>query len=334
MHKSRIRGNNLTKTDKIKVVFFGSPDIAVPSFERLLSSDEFDVKALVTQPPRPSKRGKKITDSNIKKAALAAGVEVLEPVKLSKEPEIIEKLKAYETDFFVTFAFGQILSQEVLDIPKFHTVNLHASLLPKYRGANPICAALMSGDEVTGITTMITVLELDAGDICLSENIKLDFDTDFVELSNKIAEKSPDLIIKTLKGLYEGSIKPYPQDRNNVTFTKKMKKEDKELSFEAVKCDVHNKVRALCGVNTCHFIHNNKIVKVLKTDFCDSVECGNFKCGEVISVSKEGIAVKCLDGAIMIKAVKPEGKGEMTAYAWSLGSKIKCGDKIGKLEEC
>ncbi len=164
----------------IKVVFFGSPDIAIPSFEALLSLEEFEVKALVTQPPKPSKRGKKIVDSNIKKAALSAGIDVLEPVKLSKEPEIIEKLKSYNADFFVTFAFGQILSQEVLDIPKFHTINLHASLLPKYRGANPICAALMSGDEVTGITTMITVLELDAGDICLTDKIQLDFDTDFI----------------------------------------------------------------------------------------------------------------------------------------------------------
>ena len=317
----------------IKVVFFGSPDIAIPSFEALLSLEEFEVKALVTQPPKPSKRGKKIVDSNIKKAALSAGIDVLEPVKLSKEPEIIEKLKSYNADFFVTFAFGQILSQEVLDIPKFHTVNLHASLLPKYRGANPICAALMSGDEVTGITTMITVLELDAGDICLTDKIQLDFDTDFIKLSDEISKKSPDLIIKTLKGLHDGSIEPCPQDCDRATFTKKIKKEEKELSFENQKSDIHNKVRAFCGVNTCHFLYNDKIVKVLKTDFCDSTGCDNYKPGEVISVSKDGVRVKCADGAIMIKTVKPEGKGEMTAYAWSLGSKIKCGDRIGS-EEC
>ena len=243
----------------IKVVFFGSPDIAIPSFEALLSLEEFEVKALVTQPPKPSKRGKKIVDSNIKKAALSAGIDVLEPVKLSKEPEIIEKLKSYNADFFVTFAFGQILSQEVLDIPKFHTINLHASLLPKYRGANPICAALMSGDEVTGITTMITVLELDAGDICLTDKIQLDFDTDFIKLSDEISKKSPDLIIKTLKGLHDGSIEPCPQDCDRATFTKKIKKEEKELSFENQKSDIHNKVRAFCGVNTCHFLYNDKI---------------------------------------------------------------------------
>lgn len=320
----------------IKVVFFGSPDIAVPSFKELINSDEFEVKALVTQPPKPSKRGKKITDSNIKIEALNAGIDVLEPSKLSKEPEIIEKLKSYNADFFVTFAFGQILSQEVLDIPKFHTVNLHASLLPKYRGANPICAALLSGDEKTGITTMITVLELDAGDICLTKEIELDFNTDFIKLQREISEKSPDLIMETLNGLYYGTLKPCPQNSCEATFTKKMTKDDKELSFENSKNDVHNKVRAMCGINTCHFLFNEKIVKVIKTDICSLEEgvCDNFIPGEVISVSKEGISVKCTDGAILIKTVKPEGKGEMPAFAWSLGSKVKCKDKLGRLGEC
>lgn len=312
----------------IKLVFFASPDIAVPSFEKLLNSDEFEVKALVTQPPRPAKRGKKILDSNVKKLAIAHNIDILEPEKISKDRTVIEKLKSYQADFFVTFAFGQILSQEILDIPKFQTINLHASLLPKYRGANPICAVLLSGDLVTGITTMITVLELDAGDICLSERILNVDKMDFPTLSREIAEKSPNLIIKTLKGLYENSIKPCPQDISNVTFTKKIQKNDKELTFDNPVNALHNKVRAFCGVNTCHFLFNDKIIKVLKTDFCDSRDCENYKSGEVISVEKRGITVKCADGAILIKTVKPEGKGEMPAYDWSLGSKIKCGDRL------
>ncbi len=313
----------------IKVVFFASPDIAIPSFERLIESSDFDVKALVTQPAKPSKRGKKICDSNIKKLALANDVEVLEPVKLSKEPEIIEKLRSYDVDFFVTFAFGQILSQEVLDIPKFHTINLHASLLPKYRGANPICAALLSGDLYTGITTMITVLELDAGDICLSEQIELNNDTDFTTLSGEIAQKSPELIVKTLKGLYENTLKPVPQDESAATFTKKLQKSDKELSFDVTAYSLHNKVRAMCGVNTCHFLYNEKIVKVIKTSLCKDESPKTYRPGEIISVEKDGIKVMCGDCAVVIKTVKPEGKPEMAAYAWSLGSKIKCGDIIG-----
>ena len=313
----------------ISLIFFASPDIALPSFKKLIESPDFEVKALVTQPPKPAKRGKKIQDSSVKKLAVAHGIDVLEPVKIAKEPDIIEKLKSYSVDFFVTFAFGQILSQEVLDIPKFQTINLHASLLPKYRGANPICAALLSGDSVSGITTMVTVLELDAGDICLTEKISDVDKMDFPCLSREIAEKSPDLILKTLKGLYDKTLNPSPQGNCGVTFTKKLQKSDKELHFKNPANVLHNKVRALCGVNTCHFLYNSKIIKVLKTDFCDFSDCENFEPGEVISVEKQGIAVKCADGAILLKTVKPEGKPEMPAYAWSLGSKIKTGDVIG-----
>lgn len=313
----------------ISLIFFASPDIALPSFEKLLNSPDFEVKALVTQPPKPAKRGKKILDSNVKKLAISRGIDVLEPVKIAKDEAVIEKLKSYGVDFFVTFAFGQLLSAEVLAIPKFQTINLHASLLPKYRGANPICATLLSGDFVTGISTMVTVLELDAGDICLTDEISGVNKMDFPMLSREIAEKSPDLIIKTLLGLYNGTIKPLPQNASEATFTCKLKKEDKELNFADPVNALHNKVRALCEVNTCHFVYNSKIIKVLKTDFCDFEVCKNFKTGEVLSVEKQGISVKCADGAILIMTVKPEGKSEMSAYAWSLGSKIKVGDIIG-----
>ena len=316
----------------ISLIFFASPDIALPSFEKLLNSPDFEVKALVTQPPKPAKRGKKIQDSNVKKLAMSRGIDVLEPVKIAKDEAMIEKLKSYHVDFFVTFAFGQILSAEALAIPKFQTINLHASLLPKYRGANPICAALLSGDSVTGITTMVTVLELDAGDICLKEEISGVDKMDFPTLSREIAEKSPDLIMKTLHGLYDGTLKPLPQRPEEATFTSKLKKEDKELDFRNPVKALHNRVRALCGVNTCHFLYNSKIIKVLKTDFCENLDSAfyeSFKPGEVISVEKQGITVKCGDGAILIKSIKPEGKSEMPAYAWSLGSKIKSGDIVG-----
>jgi len=313
----------------ISLIFFASPDIALPSFEKLIKSPDFEVKALVTQPPKPAKRGKKIQDSNVKKLAVANGIDVLEPVKIAKEPCMVEKLKSYDVDFFVTFAFGQILSAEILAIPKFQTINLHASLLPKYRGANPICAALLSGDSVTGISTMVTVLELDAGDICLTERIEDVDKMDFPVLSDEIAQRAPGLIIKTLHGLYDGTLKPLPQNANEATFTCKLKKEDKELNFENPVNALHNKVRALCEINTCHFLYNGKIIKVLKTDFCKNSPCENFKPGEIISVEKQGIAVKCADGALLIKTVKPEGKPEMPAYAWSLGSRIKTGDIIG-----
>ena len=157
----------------INIVFFGTPDIGLPSLEHFYNSDKFKVLAVVTQPDKPSGRGHKLTPSPIKKFAVEHDIAVFQPKSIRKELEVIEALKALEPDFFVTFAFGQILSQEVLDIPKYETINLHVSLLPKYRGANPIQRAIMNGDKETGICTMITELGLDCGDICMKFPIEI-----------------------------------------------------------------------------------------------------------------------------------------------------------------
>ena len=157
----------------IKIVFFATPDIALESFNFFINSPKYEVLALVTQKAKAANRGKKITQRNITLTAKENNIEVFEPDRISKEPDIIEKLKALKSDFFITFAFGQILSQEVIDIPKFGIINLHASLLPEYRGANPIAQSIIDGKTKTGITTMKTALELDSGDICLQDEIEI-----------------------------------------------------------------------------------------------------------------------------------------------------------------
>ena len=308
----------------MKIVFFATPDIAINSFKYFINSKDYEVCALVTQPPKPSKRGKKIVQSNIKTIATENKIEVLEPDKISKETEIIKKLKSYNCDFFITFAFGQILSQEVIDIPKYATINLHASLLPLYRGSNPICEAIMNGDKKTGITTMKTVLELDAGDICLQKEIELDDQINTPELMEKISTLSPDLLDKTLKSIYKGTLKAIKQDNQKATFTKKIKKEDKGIDWTQDAKQIHNKVRAMHTINTCHTIFNEKLIKILKTKIVKTAKKSN--CGEVTGISKDGICVCCGEEAILLISVKPEGKGEMSAYNWSLGAKIKVGD--------
>ena len=144
----------------INIIFFGTPDIGLKSLEYLFNSDKINVQAVVTQPDKPSGRGQRMTMSPIKKFAIEHDIPVYQPKSIRKEPEIIEELKKYDADFFVTFAFGQILSQDVLDIPKYETINLHASMLPKYRGANPIQRVIIDGEKETGICTMITELGL------------------------------------------------------------------------------------------------------------------------------------------------------------------------------
>ena len=166
----------------ISIVFFGTPDIGLKSLEYFYNSQKFNVLAVVTQPDKPSGRGQKLTPGPIKKFALEHNIQIFQPRTIRKEPEIIEALKNLKPDFFVTFAFGQILSQEVLDIPKYETINLHVSLLPKYRGANPIQRAIINGDTETGICTMITELGLDCGDICLTYPIKITPSMNCIEL--------------------------------------------------------------------------------------------------------------------------------------------------------
>ena len=310
--------------NKIKVIFLATPDIALASFEYFINSPDYDVEALVTIKPKPQNRGNKIIPRNITLMAQKYNIPVFEPEKISKEPEIIKALKDLEPDFMITFAFGQILSQEVIDIPSIATINLHASLLPEYRGANPIAQAIIDGKDKTGITTMKTVLALDAGDICLQDVIEISPKMNVIELMKEISARSPKLLDKTLKGLYEGTLESVCQDENCATYTKKMKKEDKIIDWNMESNDLHNKIRGMYKINTNHTIFNNKIVKVLETRPLDC--CGEV-C-EVLDITKDGIIIGCAKGALELLTVKPEGKGEMKASDWARGARIKKGDKF------
>ncbi len=301
----------------IDVVFFGTPAIALKSLEYLYNSDKFNVKAVVTQPDKPAGRGHKLTMPPIKQFALANDIPVFQPFSLRKQPEIIDELKKLKPDFFVTFAFGQILSQEVLDIPKYSTINLHASLLPKYRGANPIQRAIINGDKETGICTMVTELGLDCGDICLVEKINIDDDMNCVDLFEIIADKSPELLEKTLTGIKENSIIPVRQCEDDVCIASKLSKEETLIDWKKSAAEIHNLVRGIYKFPCAYFVHNGKIIKVLKTKVLHKK--GN--CGEFMCVSKDGIEVGCGQDCILLVTVKPEGKGEMPAKDWYNGLK-------------
>ena len=309
----------------IKIVFLGTPDITLESFDFFIKSPDYKVLALVTQKAKQANRGKKIIERNITKMAQANNIPVYEPDKISREIEIIEQLKALEPDFFITFAFGQILSQEVIDIPKIATINLHASLLPEYRGANPIAQSIIDGKTKTGITTMKTVLELDAGDICLQDEIEIAPEMNVIELMVEISKRSPKLLDDTLKGLYNNTLKCKTQEHNKATFCKKMKKEEKVIDWSMSANELHNKIRGMYQLNTNHTTYDNKIIKVLKTCVVEGV---NGCCGEINRIDRDGIVVCCGCDAIKLITVKPEGKGEMQASAWGNGARIQKGAKF------
>lgn len=301
----------------IRIVFFGTPDIGLKSLEYLDNSSEIEVLAVVTQPDKPAGRGHKLQASPIKKYALEHNLPVFQPKSIRKEPEIQEALKKLEPDFFVTFAFGQILSQEVLDIPKYETINLHASLLPKYRGANPIQRAIINGDKETGICTMITELGLDCGDVCQKLVIPISDTMNCEELWNEIGEKSPKMIEETLIGLKNKTLTPVKQCAEGVCMANKLTKEECEIDWCKSNIQIHNLVRGVCRCPSAFFYYNDKLIKVIETTPVDE----EIPTGIVRINSKDGIDVGCGIGAIRLLKVKPEGKGEMPARDWFNGVK-------------
>ncbi len=301
----------------IKVVFFGTPSIGVKSLEYLYNSSKINVVGVVTQPDKPAGRGHKLTMSPVKQFALEHNLPVFQPKSIRKEPEIQKELKLLEPDFFVTFAFGQILSQDVLDIPKYETINLHASLLPKYRGANPIQRAIINGDKETGICTMITELGLDCGDICKKVVIPIPNEMTCEDLYEEISEKSPKLIEETLLGLADGSLEPVKQCEDGVCMANKLSKEETLIDWSKTAEEIHNLVRGIYKSPSAYFIYNGKVIKILKTEVCEG--CGS--AGEFVEVCKYGIKVACGKDCLMLERVKPEGKGEMSARDWYNGLK-------------
>ena len=312
----------------IKVVYLGTPDIAVKSLYELNKNSDFDVVAVVTQPDRPKGRGNKLTPPPVKVCALDNGIECFQTERISKDAELIEKLKSLDADFFVTFAFGQILSQEVLDIPKIATVNLHASLLPKYRGANPIQRCIYNGDCKTGITTILTVLELDAGDICETDEIVITESMTNIELKDIISEKSPALLASTLKGLFSGTLKPKKQSDDGVTIAKKFVKQDGLIDWSRTAEEIHNQVRSMVDFPTAYTDFCGKMLKIVETTVSNK-QSEVKTAGEVVCISKAGIEVCTGKGTILLCKVKPESKGVMNAFDFANGAKIKAEMKFG-----
>ena len=311
----------------INVVYMATPEIAVNCLQKLLNFNDVNIQAVVTQPDRPSGRGNKLTPPPVKEFALAHNIEVLQTDALKNDEELKDKLRSLKPDFFITFAFGQLLTEEILSIPQIATVNLHASLLPQYRGANPIQRAIYDGKEETGITTMITVLALDAGDICLQEKIKITPDMTDKELMQIISDKAPFIMYPTIKQLYNKVLTPQKQDETKVTIAKKFKKEDAVLDWTKTAQQIHDHVRSMTTWPVACTSINGKNIKVLSTTVLSN-DTENENEGEIVNISKNGIEVAAKKGILLIKEIKPEGKPKMNAYAWTNGAKLKTGDRF------
>lgn len=308
----------------MKIIFFGTPQIAVPSLEYLIQKADIEIKAVVTQPDKPCGRGKCISASPIKQVAVKNNISVYQPLSIRKDSELINTLKELEPDFFITFAFGQILSQEVLNIPKFGTINLHASLLPRYRGANPIQAPIINGDKITGITTMLTEIGIDTGPIVLQKVIEITENMTSAELTEIISNLSPELIYESIAGLFDGKIKPVPQKDEEASHAPKVAKDDGIIDWSEPAEQIHNKVRGFKPWPSCFTYINGACIKITETRLCEEkINSGNL--GEIIGKIGTGINIATGDGIITITKVQPACKKEMDAVSWYNGARIQKG---------
>jgi len=314
----------------MKLVFLGTAEIGVPSLEYFINKDDIEVLCVVTQPDRPSGRGYKLTSSPVKQTAEKHGLKIFQPESIRKDAELIKTLKDLKPDFFITIAFGQILNEEVLSIPKYGTINLHASLLPKYRGPNPIQRAIVNGEKVTGVTAMLTDIGIDTGDILIKEEIKITENMTSIELTQKMSALGAEILYKSMTGLINKTITPVKQDNQQSTQAPKFKKEDGKIDFCQSSLTIHNKVRGMqpSPGTFCNF--KGSLIKILETEIQknNKEKINSEKCGQIAAIMNSGISVYTNDGYIVIKRLQPAGKNPMDAASWYRGVTIARGDKL------
>ena len=288
----------------MNIVFMGTPDFAVPSLKRLI--EEYNVTAVLTQPDKPKGRGKKMAYSAVKEEALKHEIPIYQPIKIKEDINLIEKLKELKPDFMVVVAFGQILTKEILDIPKFGCVNLHASLLPMYRGAAPLNWAIINGEKVSGNTTMLMDAGIDTGDMILKDEVEINNQMTSGELHDILKVRGADLLIKSIEGISNGNIVTEKQ-QDETFYAKMLDKDLGNINWNKSSIEIHNLVRGLNPNVIAYTDYKGERMKIYETE---SLEENNSKDpGTIIEVSKSGIKVSCKEGVLNIKKVQfPNGK--------------------------
>lgn len=307
----------------MKIVFMGTPDFAVPSLEKIIS--EYGVEAVFTQPDRPKGRGKKMAFSPVKEVAVKHDIKVFQPEKLKEDREAIEYLKELKPDFIIVVAFGQILTKEVLDIPSIGCINLHASLLPMYRGAAPLNWVVINGEKVSGNTTQLMDVGIDTGDILLKDEIEITEDMTTGELHDKLMISGADLLIKTIDGMLKGEITPIKQE-GETCYAKMLSKDTGKIDWNKSAKDIHNLIRGLNPWPIAHTTYKNESMKIYESTVLN--ENSSKDPGTIISVNKNGMKVNTTDGVILIKKIQfPNGK-PLTIEQYINGKEIEVGAKL------
>lgn len=322
----------------MKIVFMGTPDFAVAALEALLRAGH-EVIAVVTQPDKQKGRERKVQFSPVKECALAHGLTVFQPAKI-KALEAVEELKKFEADIFVVAAFGQILSKEILEMPKYGCINIHASLLPQYRGAAPIQYAILNGDEMTGVTIQQMAEGVDCGDILTMKAIPVEKDDTGGSLFEKLSVLGAELLVKTLPKIEAGDIIPVKQQEEDATHVHMLRKEMGKIDWEKDADVLERLVRGMNPWPSAYCDFRGKSLKVWQSEAAEDevkeevVHTGLFKHteekkpqpGEVLLVTKDSIHVQTGRGKLVLKEVQLEGKKRMPVKDFLLGYQVKVGE--------
>jgi methionyl-tRNA formyltransferase len=296
-----------------KLVFFGTTSFGLPALDLL--KEHFEIPFVVTQPDRPYGRKKIVSEGPVKIWAKQNGIKTLQPEKTS---EIIHNLKETNADLGLVASFGQIIPMEILSVPKNGCVNIHASLLPKYRGATPIQTAIINGDKETGATLILMDEKMDHGPILSRQSVAIAANDDFQTLSDKLAKNTAEFSAKTILQYLNGEISPKPQDHDTATFTKKFTFKDGQINWTDTALKIDRKVRALNVEPGSWTTINGKLIKVVRSKPLDDSQMA--LAGKVLRTGKN-LAVKCGAGSLILETVKPEGRSEMSGRDFLNGLK-------------
>lgn len=312
----------------MKVIFMGTPDFAVADL-KALSADGQEILAAVTQPDKPRGRKHELAEPPVKTAAKALGVPVLQPERAGA-PEFISIIRQMAPDIIVVAAFGQILKQELLDIPKYGCINVHASLLPKYRGASPIQWAVCNGEEYSGVTTMQMDAGIDTGDILLQEKVKLRDGETGGSLFDRLADVGAELLIRTIHGLEDGTVKAVPQDASQASTVRMISKADGRIDWSRPAAEIERHIRGFDPWPSAYTYRGGKLLKIWKAKVIGDRPHPAQELGRVLSVSGDTFVTACGEGELEVLEVQPEGRRRMDTAAYLRGYPVTDGEVLGE----
>ena len=309
----------------MKLVFCGTPQFAVPSLESLAAAG-FEIQLVVTQPDRPQGRGMELAEPPVKQSAHKLGLPVMQPEKIKTNAEFQTRLSVLQPETIIVVGYGRIIPPWMLTLPRYGNINVHASLLPKYRGAAPVQWAIARGETVTGVTTMVLNEGLDTGDILLQKEMAVLPDDTAVTLWPRLAELGADLLVETLRGLEQNRITPAPQDHANATLAPILKKEDGQIDFSRTAAEIYNRLRGFQpwpGAYTQFRGRSLKFVSALPVKVPPESAPGT------LSASRDNLYVSCGGGTILqLLTLQPEGKKTMTAREFINGYRPQAGERL------